>query len=164
VTGVAEIEGKTISHTATGSERVWNLAPLHAVATKLMNIGVCEPPDFKMRLDRYEVTLAPGESTDVTAFVDKLPNYPRGIPVRAAMVDYEGGALPAGLSIGRVTLPPEADRVSVRISASAKATPGEYPVFVCGLSNPSTNDYILVGYLAPPLRVKVVEKVVAAKP
>jgi hypothetical protein len=164
VTGVAEIEGKTVSHTATGSERVWNLAPLHAVPTKLMNIGVCEPPDFKMRLDRYEVTLAPGESTDVTAFVDKLPNYPRGIPVRAATVDYEGGALPAGLSIGRVTLPPEADRVSVRISASAKAKPGEYPVFVCGLSNPSTNDYILVGYLAPPLRVKVVEKVAAAKP
>jgi hypothetical protein len=164
VTGVAEIEGKTVSHTATGSERVWNLAPLHAVATKLMNIGVCEPPDFRMRLDRYEVTLAPGESADVTAFVDKLPNYPRGIPIRAATVDYEGGALPAGLSIARVTLPPEADHVSVRISATAKAKPGEYPVFVCGLSNPSTNDYILVGYLAPPLRVKVVEKVAAAKP
>jgi Bacterial pre-peptidase C-terminal domain len=164
VTGVAEIEGKSVSHTATGSERVWNLAPLHAVPTTLMNIGVCEPPDFKMRLDRYEVTLAPGESADVTAFVDKLPNYPRGIPIRAATVDYEGGALPAGLSIGRVTLPPEADQVSVRISASAKAKPGEYPVFVCGLSNPSTNDYILVGYLAPPLRVKVVEKVAATQP
>jgi pre-peptidase len=162
--GVAEIDGKPISHTATGSERVWNLAPLHPVATKLLNIGVCEPPDFKMRLDRYEVTLAPGESIDVTAFVDKLPNYPRGIPIRAATVDYNGGALPDGLSVARVTLPPEAHQVSVSISASAKARPGEYPIFICGLSNPSTNDYILVGYLAPPLRVKVVDKVAAATP
>lgn len=164
LTGVATIAGKSVSHTAAGSERVWNLAPLHPVPTKLMNIGVCEPPDFKMRLDRYEVTLAPGESTDVTAIVDKLPNYPRGIPIRAATVDYGGGALPDGLSVGRVTLPPEVNQVKVSISASAKAKPGEYPIFICGLSNPSTNDYILVGYLAPPLKVKVVEKVVAAKP
>jgi hypothetical protein len=117
-----------------------------------------------MRLDRYEVTLAPGESTDVIAFVDKLPNYPRGIPIRAATVDYNGGALPDGLSVARVTLPPEALQVSVSISASSKAKPGEYPIFICGLSNPSTNDYILVGYLAPPLHVKVVEKVAAVKP
>ncbi len=162
VTGAAEIDGHTVSHTATGSERVWNLAPLHAVATKLMRIGVCEPPDFTMKLDRYEVTLAPGESVDVTAIVEKLPNYPRGIPIRAATVDYGGGALPSGLSVGRVTLPPEADRVLVSISAGTSAKPGEYPIFVCGLSNPSTNDYILVGYLAPPLKVRVVEKVAAA--
>jgi hypothetical protein len=51
----------------------------------------------------------------------------------------------------------------VSVSASIKAKPGEYPIFICGLSNPSTNDYILVGYLAPPLRVKVVERVAAAK-
>src|SRR5439155_17207146 len=50
--GTADIGGKPVSHTATGSERVWNLSPLHAVATKLMGIGVCEPPDFTMRLDR----------------------------------------------------------------------------------------------------------------
>ena len=44
VTGVAEIDGKPVSHTATGSERVWKTSPLHAVATKLMDVGVCEPP------------------------------------------------------------------------------------------------------------------------
>jgi hypothetical protein len=164
VTGTAEIEGKPVTRAATGSERVWNLSPLHAVPTKLMAIGLCEPHDFRVRLDRDAVTLAPGQSTDVTVFVDKLPNYPRGIPIRAATVDYGGGALPDGLSVGRVTLPPEADQVSVSVSASAKAKPGEYPIFICGLSNPSTNDYILVGYLAPPLRVKVVEKVATATP
>jgi hypothetical protein len=164
VTGAAEIDGKAVSRAATGSERVWNLSPLHPVATKLMNLGVCEPHDFQVRLDREEVTLAPGESTEVTVFIDKLPGYPRGIPVRAATVDYGGGALPDGLSVGRVTLPPEAKQVAVSVSASSKTKPGEYPIFICGLSNPSTNDYLLVGYLAPPLRVKVVEKSVAAKP
>jgi hypothetical protein len=63
-----------------------------------------------------------------------------------------------------VTLPPEADRVQVSVSAGTSAKPGEYPILICGLSNPSTNDYILVGYLAPPLRVKVAERVSAASP
>jgi hypothetical protein len=161
LTGTAEIAGKPVSHAATGSERVWNLEPLHPVATKLMRLGVCERPDFTLKLDRDVVTLAPGESTEVTVLFDKIPNYPRGIPIRAATVDYGGGALPAGLSVGRVTLPPEASRVAVSVSASQSAKPGEYPIFICGLSNPSTNDYILVGYLAPPLTVKVVEKVAA---
>jgi hypothetical protein len=163
LTGTAEIDGKSVSRTATGSERVWNLAPLRPVATSLMAIGVCERPDFTVALDREEVTLAPGESVQVTVRIDKLPNYPRGIPIRAATVDYGGGALPTGLSVGRVTLPPEAKEVAVSVSAGKSTPPGEYPIFICGLSNPSTNDYILVGYLAPPLRVKVVDPRTAAK-
>lgn len=159
LTGIAEIDGKTIERVATGSERVWNLAPLRAVPTTLMGIGVCEASDFTLALEPGEITLAPGESREVTVRVAKIPNYPRGIPIRAATVDYGGGALPAGLSVSRVTLPPEADRVSVSVSAGSGTKPGEYPIFICGLSNPSTNDYILVGYLAPPLVVKVVEKV-----
>jgi pre-peptidase len=156
LTGAAEIDGKPVSHQATGSERVWKTSPLHAVATKLMDVGVCEAPDFTLKLDRDELTLTPGESTEVTVLVDKLPNYPRGIPLRAATVDYGGGALPAGLSVGRVTLPPEAKQVKISVSAATGTKPGEYPIFICGLSNPTTNDYILIGYLAPPLKVKVV--------
>jgi uncharacterized membrane protein len=57
-----------------------------------------------------------------------------------------------------VTLPPEARQVAVRISAAKNTPPGEYSIFVCGLANPSTNDYILIAQLAPPLRVKVVKK------
>jgi len=163
LTGVAEIDGKPVSHAAMGSERVWKTSPLHAVATKLMDVGVCETPDFTVKLDRTELTLAPGESVDVMVEIDKLPNYPRGIPIRAATVDYGGGALPKGLSVGRVTLPPEAKQVAVSVSAEAGTKPGEYPIFICGLSNPTTNDYILVGYLAPPLRVKVVEKKMAGE-
>jgi len=163
LTGTAEIGGKSVSHAATGSERVWKTHPLQAVATKLMDVGVCEPPDFKLKLDRYEVTLAPGESTEVTVLVNELPNYPRGIPIRAATVDYGGGALPGGLSVGRVTLPPEGKRVPISVSAGTGTKPGEYPIFICGLSNPTTNDYILVGYLAPPLKVKVVAKSAAPK-
>jgi hypothetical protein len=49
--------------------------------------------------------------------------------------------------------------MKVSVSAGTSAKPGEYPIFLCGLSNPSTNDYILVGCLAPPLRAKVVEAV-----
>jgi hypothetical protein len=162
LTGVAEIDGHPVSRVATGSERVWKTSPLHAVATKLMDVGVCEVPDFTLKLDRSELTLAPGESVDVMVLFDKLPNYPRGIPVRAATVDYGGGALPKGLNVGRVTLPPEAKQVAVSVSADATTKPGEYPIFICGLSNPTTNDYILVGYLAPPLKVKVVEKTAAA--
>jgi hypothetical protein len=163
LTGLAEIDGHPVSRVATGSERVWKTSPLHAVATKLMDVGVSEAPDFTLKLDRTELTLAPGESVDVMVLFDKLPNYPRGIPIRAATVDYGGGALPKGLSVGRVTLPPEAKQVAVSVSAAAGTPPGEYPVFICGLSNPTTNDYILVGYLAPPLRVKVVEKSAATK-
>lgn len=162
LTGRAEIDGTSVSRSATGSERVWKTSPLHAVATQLMDVGVCEPPDFTVKLDRTELTLTPGESVDVTVLFEKLPNYPRGIPVRAATVDYGGGALPRGLNVGRVTLPPEAKQVAVSVSADASTKPGEYPIFICGLSNPTTNDYILVGYLAPPLRVKVVEKKVEA--
>src|SRR5262249_3343384 len=44
LTGRAEIEGKPVTHTATGSERVGNLAPLHPVATKLMENGVRQAP------------------------------------------------------------------------------------------------------------------------
>jgi hypothetical protein len=158
LTGTAEIGGQTVSHAATGSERVWKTSPLRAVATTLMGVGVAETPDFTVKLDREEITLTPGESVDVMVIFDKLPNYPRGIPVRAATVDYGGGELPAGLSVGRVTLPPEANQVAISVSASASTKPGEYPIYICGLSNPTTNDYILVGYLAPPLRVKVVPK------
>jgi hypothetical protein len=158
LTATAEVGGKKVTRTATGRERVWKLAPLRPQATELMGLGVCEPPDFTLRLDRTELALAPGEGADVTVLFEKVPNYPRGIPVRAATVDYRGGALPPGLSVSRVTIPPEARRVSVRVSAADGTPPGEYPIFVCGLSNPSTNDYILVAHLAPPLRVKVVKR------
>jgi hypothetical protein len=155
LTGVAEVDGRTVTRAATGSERVWKLAPLRPQATKLFGLGVCEPPEFALRLDRPEVTLAAGEGTDVTVLFDKIPNYPRGIPVRAATVDYRDGVLPPGLSVSRATLPPEASRVKVRVAAAVGTPRGSYPIFICGLSNPSSNDYILVAQLAPPLWVKV---------
>jgi hypothetical protein len=159
LTGMADVAGKPVRRAATGSERVWKLAPLRPQPTGLFGLGVCEPPDFTLKLDRAELTLAPGEGAEVTVRCDKIPNYPRGIPIRAATVDYKGGALPPGLSVGRVTLPPEAGQVAVRVAVAAGTPSGEYPIFLCGLSNPSTNDYILVAQLAPPLRVKVVKKV-----
>jgi hypothetical protein len=162
LTATADINGKQVRHAATGSERVWKLGPLHPQVTKLMALGVSEPPDFTLRLESTEVTLSPGESTNVTVLLEKIPNYPRGIPVRAATVDYQSGALPPGLSVSRVTVPPEARQVDVRVSAALNTPPGEYSIFVCGLSNPSTNDYILVAQLAPPLRVKVMKKTTTA--
>src|SRR5207244_4259698 len=109
------------------------------------------------------VTLAPGESVNVAVRVDKIPNYPRGIPLRAATVDYASGALPAGLSVGRVTLPPEGKEILVPVAAAANTPPGEYPIFICGLSNPTTNDFILVANLGPPLCVKVSKRATASR-
>lgn len=150
-----EIDGKGMTSTASGRERVWKNAPLRAVETSLHQVAVCEPMDFTVRLDRDTLELKPGESRDVTVIIHKIRGYVRGIPVRAATVDYAGGALPAGLSVGRVTLPAEAAEVLVSVSAAPDTAPGEYTVFICGLSNPTTNDYILVAQLAPPLRVRV---------
>src|SRR5207245_11412598 len=92
-----------------------------------------------------------------------LPTSPRPSPHLPPPPDDHDGPHRDALWVARPTLPPQAHQVSVSISASTKAKPGEYPIFICGLANPSTNDYILVGYLAPPLRVKIVEKVAAAK-
>jgi hypothetical protein len=163
LTGKTLIRGKPVARSATGSERVWKLRPLKPQETKLFGLGVCDPPDFTLRLDRTEVTLAPGQSVRLAVRVNKIANYPRGIPIRAATVDYKDGALPAGLSVSRVTLPPEAREVEVQVAAANHTAPGSYPIFICGLSNPSTNDYILVAQLAPPLRVNVVKKTALAK-
>lgn len=122
------------------------------------NVGSVRTAGFHPPAGQHGGNAQPGESTNVTVSFDKIPNYPRGIPVRAATVDYQSGALPPGLSVSRVTLPPEARQVAVRISAAKNTPPGEYSIFVCGLANPSTNDYILIAQLAPPLRVKVVKK------
>jgi hypothetical protein len=153
--GTAEIGGEERRRRATGKERVWKNAPLQGISSDLFGVAVCEPMDFTVALDRYELELRPGESREVTVIIRKLRAYPRGIPVRAATVDYDSGALPPGLSVGRVTLAAEATEVRVPVSASAQARPGEYTLFLCGLSNPTTNDYILVAHLAPPLRVRV---------
>ena len=53
-------------------------------------------------------TVEPWRALDVKVIIRKIRGYPRGIPIRAATVDYGGGALPAGLSVGRVTLSAEA--------------------------------------------------------
>ena len=149
------IDGKPVAREATGKERVWKNAPLRPVDTTLYQVAVCEPMDFTVQLDRDTLELKPGEKRDVKVIVRKIRGYPRGIPIRAATVDYGGGALPAGLDVGRVTLAAEASEVTVPVSAAPETAPGEYTVFVCALSNPTTNDYILIAHLAPPLKVRV---------
>jgi hypothetical protein len=155
VTGTAEIDGRSVTHPAEGDERVWKGQPLRPVPTALRQVAVCEPMDFTVRLDRDTLELHPGETKEVTVLIRKIRGYPRGIPVRAATVDYNGGALPAGLSVGRVTLAAEATEVRVPVAAAADTKPGDYTIFICGLSNPTTNDYILIAQLAPPLLVRV---------
>lgn len=149
------IEGRPFTREATGSERIWKNAPLRPVPTVLQQVAVCEPMDFTVALGSETLELRPGETKEVRMIVRKIRGYPRGIPIRAATVDYGGGALPAGLDVGRVTLPAEASEVMVPVSAAATTTPGEYTLFLCALSNPTTNDYILIAQLAPPLRVRV---------
>lgn len=155
VIGTASLDGKDMTREATGQERVWKNAPLRPVASTLTGIAVCEPMDFTVALDRQELELKPGEEKEVTVIIRKIRAYPRGIPVRAATVDYNSGALPNGLSVGRVTLSAEAQEVKVTVGAEMDTKPGEYTVFVCGLSNPTTNDYILIAQLAPALKVRV---------
>ncbi len=157
LTGIAPVGGQEARRTATGRERVWKNAPLRPVDTLLHQIAVCEPMDFTVALDRDTLELKQGETKDVTVIIRKIRGYIRGIPVRAATVDYQGGALPKGLTVGRVTLAAEKTEVSCPVGANAGTPPGEYTIFICGLSNPTTNDYILVGQLAPPLKVRVVK-------
>ncbi|MBM3459156.1 MAG: hypothetical protein FJX77_11565, partial [Armatimonadetes bacterium] len=155
VTGVAEIGGKEVSHRAVGKERVWKNAPLRPVDTLLQHVAVCEPMDFTVELGQQVLELKPGETRDVTVIIKKIRGYIRGIPIRAATVDYGGGALPRGLTVGRVTLAAEKTEVPCPVGAEPDTKPGEYTVFLCGLSNPTTNDYILIAHLAPPLKVIV---------
>jgi hypothetical protein len=155
LTGKATIEGKDASRLATGKERVWRNAPLRPVDTVLQEVSVCEPMDFTVALDLDRLELKPGETKEVKVKVRKIRGYVRGIPIRAATVDYQGGALPSGLSVGRVTLAGPAEEVMVSVGAESNTKPGEYTVFICALSNPTTNDYILIAHLAPPLKVVV---------
>lgn len=151
ITGEILVNRRKIAHDAQALETTQRENNVSATPRELATASVTEPLDLSLALSMEKITLAPGESREITVKATRRAGFNPKIPI--AVFGAPGGVT---VAVNPGEIPEKQTEVKIVIKAEGNAPIGEFSFVVAGRSrNEDPRPYY---YAAPPLLVTIAKK------